>query len=122
VRLRNYPSCHTSAVIAQTAFGTVFDVSVSKQLIMTTIKFPPSNHAGVMKYKTGQTANYGSIKVENNRFFHYTGKGLREMFPQNPNEEQKKLAAELHKKGESELIASGHIMCPLVDEIEEFLN
>jgi hypothetical protein len=88
----------------------------------TTLQFPRFNHAGVMQYKNGQTANYGSIRVENDRFYHYTGLGLREMFPQNPTEEQKKLAAELNKKSEAELIASEHIMCPSVNDIELFIS
>jgi hypothetical protein len=90
---------------------------------MSNLKFPSFNHAGVMLYKNGQTANYGSIRVENGLFFHYTGKGLREMFPNNnPTEDQKKLASDLSKKSEAELIASQHIMCPSVDEIEAFIN
>jgi|GEM_PF-4062758 hypothetical protein len=39
------------------------------------------NQAGTMKLKDGSTANYGSIRIENDRFVHYTGKGLRELFP-----------------------------------------
>jgi len=41
----------------------------------TNIIFPRGNHAGVMQYKNGQTANYGSIRIENGKFYHYTGKG-----------------------------------------------
>jgi hypothetical protein len=90
-------------------------------MIISTLEFPSGKHTGKMLYKNGQEANYGAIRVENNRFYHHSGKGLREMFPNNPNAEQEKLAAELHKKTETELILSQHIMCPYIDQIEKFI-
>ena len=77
------------------------------------------NHVGLMILKKNdQPANYGSIRVENGSFFHHSGKGLREMFPQNPDEKQKKLAEELQKKSEKELITSEHIMVIPLSEIK----
>lgn len=80
------------------------------------------NHAGVMILKNGQSANYGSIRVENNNAIHWTGKGLREAWPQTPNDEQRKLATELQKKEERDLIASGHIAVTPLSEIQTVLR
>ncbi|HXB10882.1 MAG TPA: hypothetical protein VNZ45_02765 [Bacteroidia bacterium] len=90
-------------------------------MITSSLQFPPVNHAGKMLYKNGLEANYSSIRVENNRFYHHTGKGLKEMFPSNPDIGQKMLADELNKKTEPELIESRHIMCPFIDQIEKFI-
>jgi hypothetical protein len=90
-------------------------------MITSILEFPPANHAGKMQYKNGLEANYCSIRVENDRFYHHTGKGLREMFPQNPDIAQKMLADELNKRTERELIETRHIMCPFVDQIAKFI-
>ena len=80
------------------------------------------NHAGTLVLKNGQTASYGSIRVENGNAVYYSGKGLREGFPQSPSEEQKKLATELGTKTERELIDSGHIHVTPLAEIETVLR
>lgn len=80
------------------------------------------NHAGVMVLANGQSANYGSIRVENGNAIYWTGKGLREAWPQSPDENQKKLAAELQEKSERELISSGHIAVTPLDQIQTVLR
>lgn len=77
-----------------------------------------SNHAGVMKLKNGQKANYGNIRVENDKFVHYTGKGLREMWPAIESEKSK----ELKKLDEATLIKLGHIAITPILEIVEVIN
>jgi hypothetical protein len=90
-------------------------------MITSSLEFPPANHEGKLQYNNGLEANYNSIRVENDRFYHYTGKGLKEMFPKNPDIAQKMLADELNKKTELQLIESRHIMCPFVDQIKKFI-
>jgi hypothetical protein len=80
------------------------------------------NHAGVLVLKNGQTANYGSIRVENGNAIFWSGKGLREVWKPDLTDEQKKLAEVLKKKSEKELIESDHIMVVPLSEIEIVLN
>jgi hypothetical protein len=80
------------------------------------------NHAGAMQLKDGQTVNYGVIRVTENDVVYYTGKGLREMWKPTMTDEEKKIAEELKKIGESEggekkLIASKHIAITPLDSI-----
>lgn len=51
----------------------------------------------------------GFIRVDGNQVYYYTGQGLRTIWKPNMSEEEKKIAEELKKKGESELIKLGHI-------------
>jgi len=78
-----------------------------------------SNHAGVMRLRNGQMANYGSIRVENGKFVSYTGQGLREMWSSSANPEK---AKELKKLTEKELIELGHIAVTPISEIAEIIN
>lgn len=80
------------------------------------------NHAGAMQLKDGKTVNYGVIRVTDNEVVYYTGKGLREMWKPNMNEEEKKRAEELKKiceeeNGEQKLIDSEHIAVTKLDDI-----
>jgi len=80
------------------------------------------NHAGAMQLKDGRTVNYGVIRVTDNEVLYYTGKGLREMWKPNMNEEEKKRAEELKKisegeNGEQKLMDSGHITVTKFDDI-----
>lgn len=52
------------------------------------------NHAGVMTLNDGSKINYGTIRVTQNmsKLVYYTGKGLREMFKPDMNEEEKQKA------------------------------
>jgi len=84
--------------------------------------FPHSNHAGKMRLKNGQTVNYGSIRVKDDLFYYYTGKGLREIFKPNQTEGEKRVASALHKKTEAELITSEHIARIPVIEISKFIS
>jgi len=80
------------------------------------------NHAGAMQLKSGNTTNYGVIRVNDTEVVYYTGKGLREMWKPTMKEEEKENAEELKQIGESEdgeqkLITSGHIAVTPLDEI-----
>ncbi len=77
------------------------------------------NHAGVIKLKNGQTANYGSIRVENGFFVHYTGMGLREVWPNTGETEKSK---ELQKLDETEMIKRNYIRFTPVSEISEIIS
>ncbi|MBI1287152.1 MAG: hypothetical protein GC178_06180 [Flavobacteriales bacterium] len=78
-------------------------------------------HAGVLTMRDGTTKNYGVIRLTKDmqNLVHYTGKGLREIFPRNPNEEQLKKAEELKQLDEKVLMRSGHIVWTPVSEILE---
>ena len=78
-----------------------------------------SNKAGTLQLKNGEIINYGSIKVENEKFFFYTGKGLREMWHSSADPE---LSKELKTHSEEELMASDHIAALPVSEISQILN
>lgn len=60
------------------------------------------NHAGVMTLNDGTKANCGAIRVTQNmsKLIYYTGKGLREMFKPDMNEDEKRKAEELKKLDE----------------------
>ena len=84
------------------------------------------NHAGAMQLKDGRTVNYGVIGLTDNEVIYYTGKGLREMWKPNMTEEEKKLADQLKKIGESEngeqkLIQSEHIAITKFEDIERVI-
>jgi hypothetical protein len=68
-------------------------------------------HAGVMVLKDGTKMNYGVIRVTRNmsKMVYYTGKGLREMFKPDMNEEEKSRATELKKLDEKTLMWLGYI-------------
>ena len=80
------------------------------------------NHAGAMQLKDERTVNYGVIRLTDNEVIYYTGKGLREILKPNMTDEEKKLADQLKKIGESEngeqkLIDSEHIAITKFDDI-----
>jgi hypothetical protein len=84
------------------------------------------NHAGVMLLKDGRTVNYGVIRITEKEVVYYTGKGLREMWKPNMNEEEKAEGAELKKYvenegGEQQLIDSEYIAVTPFDEIERII-
>ena len=68
-------------------------------------------HAGVMTLKDGTTMNYGTIRVTRNmsKVIFYTGKGLRELFKSDMNEEEQANAEQLKKLDEKILIKMGYI-------------
>ncbi|MCF8276998.1 MAG: hypothetical protein K9J17_09700 [Flavobacteriales bacterium] len=76
-------------------------------------------HAGVLTMRDDTTKNYGVIRVtkDGRHLVHYTGKGLREIYPHSPNEEERKKAEELKAMDEKDLIHSGHIEWTLVVDI-----
>ena len=78
-------------------------------------------HAGVMTLKDGTQMNYGVIRVTQNlsKLIFYTGKGLREMFKPEMNEEEKAIAEELKKLDEKILMKSGHVSEMLLTNIKE---
>jgi hypothetical protein len=57
---------------------------------MATIVFPRSYHAGKMQLKNGEILTYGSLRVEGEFFYCYTGKGLREIYKLRQTDEEKK--------------------------------
>ncbi|TND08265.1 MAG: hypothetical protein FD123_2407 [Bacteroidetes bacterium] len=88
-----------------------------KKLLLLSI----GNRAGVLLFCNGQLTNYGSIRVEQGNAIYYTGKGLREIWKPDMNEDEKKLAEELKKKPEHEMIASDHIAVTPLTEIADVL-
>lgn len=78
-----------------------------------------SNHAGVLLLTSAKKTNYGSIRVEGENFVHYTGLGLREIWPQNGETERSK---ELKMYNEYKLIKLGHIALTPIVEIAQILS
>ena len=78
-----------------------------------------ASHAGIMRLKNGQLSNYGSIRIENGHFVHYTGQGLREMWPQSGDTEK---AIELRTLDELTLIRMQHIAKTPLTEIDEVIK
>jgi hypothetical protein len=79
-------------------------------------------HAGKLILNDGTPMNYGVIEIRNSNLVHYTGKGLREIFPQSPDEAQKLEKLRLEKLDEATLIQSGHVKITPISEIGEVLN
>lgn len=82
-------------------------------------------HVGTFVNRNGQILNYGVIFNENGKIIHWTGKGLREAFPINPDEDQKKRALEilaLLEANAASLIASGHIAVTPHSEIVKVIS
>lgn len=79
------------------------------------------NHAGVITLNDGSKINYGTIRITQNmnKLVYYTGKGLREMFKPDMNDEEKKTAEELKKLDEKTLKRSGHIAEIPLSDIKE---
>jgi hypothetical protein len=77
------------------------------------------NHAGVMRMTDGSDRNYGSIRVQNEDFVYYTGKGLREMWPQQGETEE---AKRLKLLDEASLIKSQHIAVTPLFEIAQVIS
>jgi hypothetical protein len=80
-----------------------------------------SNHSGVMVVRDGTYANYKVIRLEGDRFVHYTGRGLREMFTSETEDIAKK-AMKLLALDERNLILSNHIAVTLFSEIERIVT
>jgi hypothetical protein len=68
-------------------------------------------HAGVMTLKDGTQMNYGVIRVTQNltKIIFYTGKGLRELFKPDMNEEEKANAEQLKNLDEKNLMKLGYV-------------
>lgn len=84
------------------------------------------NTAGTVELKNGTVVSIGVIRVDGNRLIHFTGKGLRELWGQNLNEEERSLAEELQKmlkepNGEEQLMLSGHVSVLPMAEIARVL-
>ncbi len=84
------------------------------------------NHAGAMVLKTGQTVNYGVIRIEEDKLIYYTGKGLREIWKPDLSGEEKVKSEELQRiansdGGEEQLIASEHIATTPLNQIERVI-
>lgn len=77
------------------------------------------NHAGTIRLTNGTEINYGSKRVENDAFVHYTRKGLDEIFHVNADKEK---AKELLEFDEATLITSGHLAKTPISEIQEILH
>lgn len=75
------------------------------------------NHIGALVLKTGDTINYGVIRIEDEILICYSGKGLREILPHAPNAEQKNNAENLQKQTEDFLIEKGYILKIPLNEI-----
>jgi hypothetical protein len=68
-------------------------------------------HAGIMTLKDGTQMNYGVIRITQNlsKMIFYTGRGLREMFKPDMNEEEKANAEQLKKLDEKTLMKLGYV-------------
>jgi hypothetical protein len=68
-------------------------------------------HAGVMTLKDGTQMNYGVIRITQNlsKMIFYTGKGLRELFKPDMNEEEKVNAEQLKMSDEKTLMKLGYV-------------
>ena len=86
--------------------------------------FRPEGQAGIFTYKNGQKASYGTIRFTNDSIVHFTGKGLREIHPNNSplSKEQIELSEKLKKLSEEELIASEHIDITRFEDIAAVPN
>ncbi|MCE3228469.1 MAG: hypothetical protein K0S32_3020 [Bacteroidetes bacterium] len=89
---------------------------------MTEMLITLIGRAGVMKLRSGKTVNYGGIAIEGDTFVYYTGKGLREMWPQDPNPEISEKTKMLRNMSREELIAGDYINVILISEIEAILS
>jgi hypothetical protein len=78
-------------------------------------------HAGVMTLKDGTQMNYGVKRITQNmsKIIFYTGKGLREMFKPDMNEDEKANAEQLKKLDEITLMRSGHVSEMLLANIQQ---
>ncbi len=79
-------------------------------------------HAGVMKLRNGDYANYKVIRTEGDRFVHYTGRGIREIFTDIISEEEELKKIRLNAIDERNLIFSNHVALTLFSEIEEIVS
>lgn len=100
----------SNAFLKSTTIKTIYLYTMKNQL-----QNLGDNYAGVMRLKNGTRANFGSIRVEDENFIHYSGKGLREMFPQDGKETEQSRA--LKKLDEQSLMKSQHIMSTPISEI-----
>lgn len=72
------------------------------------------NTAASVELKNGTVVSLGVIRIDADRLVYFTGKGLREMWGQNMNDEERLVAEQLQKtykepNGEEVLTRSGHI-------------
>lgn len=77
-------------------------------------------HAGVMTLKDGTQMNYSVIRITQNliKMIFYTGKGLREMFKPDMNEDEKAKAEQLKKLDEKTLMKLGYVSEMLLTNIQ----
>ena len=97
-----------------------------KELTMNVIdnnikSFLTENHAGALVLRTGQTVNYGVIRIEGDDLICYTGKGLREIWPLAPNVSEQNHAESLRMKNEEALMHSGYIARIPLKDIDSIL-
>lgn len=90
-------------------------------------QFLVPNHTGTLKLKTGRIINYGVVRLYNESLVRYTAKGLREIWKQEMNEEQKERAQELknileQEGGEERLIQSDHIAITHFEDIDHVIS
>ncbi|NNM95144.1 MAG: hypothetical protein HKL88_06750 [Bacteroidia bacterium] len=78
-------------------------------------------HTGVIKLKNGEYASYKVIRTEGDRFVHYTGRGIRELFTMSA-EVDKLRKGRLEALNERNLVFSRHIATTLYSEIEEIIS
>jgi len=79
-------------------------------------------HAGVMKLRNGDYANYRVIRNEGDRFVYYTGRGIREIFTDTLSEDEELRKTRLNALDERNLIFSRHVAITLFTEIEEIIS
>jgi len=77
--------------------------------------------ARIAKIKDVGEIPVGFIRVDGNKVFYYTGQGLRTIWKPNMTEEEKKIAEELKKKNEDDLIKLGHIESRDINEFIEII-
>jgi len=77
-------------------------------------------HAGLMTLKNGTQMNYGVIRMTQNlsKMIFYTGKGLRELFKPDMNEDEKANAEQLKRLDEKTLIKLGYVSEILISNIQ----
>ncbi|MGZ4036334.1 MAG: hypothetical protein ACXVPQ_00810 [Bacteroidia bacterium] len=98
---------------------------MEKQLLIEDELLFCNGRAGVFLLRNGMTVNYGGIGIEGLYYAHYTGKGLRELFPQNEGAltaEEKQKLSDLRTLSREELIRQGYIKLTLISDIAKILS
>ena len=86
-----------------------------------------NNHVGELSLKTGDSTKYGVIRLTSEYLVYFTAKGLREIWKQEMNNEEKKRAQELknimaQEGGEEILIQSEHIAITHFEDIDHVIS